>query len=129
MNIDNVIHVIEEGWKQALDSEFNKEYFIDLKSNLLIERNTYTVFPYEKDLFSALNLTPFNDVKVIIIGQDPYHGTGQANGLCFSVAENISHPPSLKNIFKESFISIISIKIKIIITSILIKFFINENFF
>lgn len=101
MNIDNVIHGIEEGWKQALGSEFNKEYFIDLKSNLFIERNTYTVFPHEKNIFSALNLTPFNDVKVIIIGQDPYHGTGQANGLCFSVAENISHPPSLKNIFKE----------------------------
>ena len=101
MNIDNVIHGIEEGWKQALASEFNKEYFTELKSTLLIEKNTSTIFPSEKDIFAAFNLTPFNDVKVIIIGQDPYHGTGQANGLCFSVSENISHPPSLKNIFKD----------------------------
>ena len=101
MNIDNVIHGIEKGWKQALAYEFNQEYFKDLKSTLLIENRTSIIFPSEKDIFSAFNLTPFNDVKVIIIGQDPYHGADQANGLCFSVSENISHPPSLKNIFKE----------------------------
>ena len=101
MNIDNVIHGIDEEWKQALASEFNKEYFKDLKSTLLIEKKTSTIFPSEKDIFSAFNLTPYNDVKVIIIGQDPYHGTDQANGLCFSVSENTTHPPSLKNIFKE----------------------------
>ena len=101
MNIDNVIHGIEDEWKQALACEFDKEYFIKLKSTLLIENKTTSIFPSEKDIFSAFNLTPFNDVKVIIIGQDPYHGTGQANGLCFSVSENISHPPSLKNIFTE----------------------------
>lgn len=101
MNIDNAIKGIEDGWKQALASEFNNEYFKELKSTLLIENKTTTIFPSEKDIFSAFNLTPFHDVKVIIIGQDPYHGIDQANGLCFSVSESLSHPPSLKNIFKE----------------------------
>jgi uracil-DNA glycosylase len=101
MNIDIVIHGIETGWKQALGNEFNKTYFQELKGKLLIEKKNYTILPNEKDIFSALDLTPFNEVKVIIIGQDPYHGAGQANGLCFSVSGNINHPPSLKNIFKE----------------------------
>ena len=101
MNIDNVIDRIESGWKHALASEFDKKYFEELKSTLSIEKRTSIIFPSEKEIFSAFNLTPFNDVKVIIIGQDPYHGEGQANGLCFSVSESMSHPPSLKNIFKE----------------------------
>jgi len=101
MNIDNVINGIEEGWKHALASELNKEYFTALKSKLIIEKKTSTIFPPEKDIFAAFSLTPFRDVQVIIIGQDPYHGEGQANGLCFSVSDNISHPPSLKNIFNE----------------------------
>ena len=101
MNMDNVINGIEEGWKDALASEFKKQYFTALKSTLLVETKTSDIFPSQPDIFAAFNLTPFNDVKVIIIGQDPYHGEGQANGLCFSVSDNISHPPSLKNIFKE----------------------------
>ncbi len=101
MNMNNVINGIEKGWKHALASEFDKEYFTALQSTLIIETKTSTIFPPEKDIFAALNLTPFNNVKVIIIGQDPYHGKGQANGLCFSVSDNINHPPSLQNIFKE----------------------------
>ena len=93
MNIDNVIDRIESGWKHALASEFDKKYFEELKSTLSIEKRTSIIFPSEKEIFSAFNLTPFNDVKVIIIGQDPYHGEGQANGLCFSVSESMSHPP------------------------------------
>ena len=101
MNIDSLRKRMESGWKQALADEFNKEYFEKLNSTLLIENKSTTIFPSENDIFSAFNLTPFNDVKVVIIGQDPYHGTDQANGLCFSVSANIKHPPSLQNIFKE----------------------------
>jgi len=101
MNIDDVKPQIEDGWKNALAQEFDKEYFKQLRLTLALEKKTHTIFPPSKAMFSAFNLTPFDSVKVIIIGQDPYHGSGQANGLCFSVSEGISHPPSLKNIFKE----------------------------
>lgn len=92
---------IEENWKEVLIDEFNKQYFLELKSFLVEERSNYTVYPKGNDIFSAFNLTPFQNVRVVILGQDPYHGPGQAHGLCFSVPKGIEPPPSLKNIFKE----------------------------
>lgn len=92
---------IEESWKEVLIDEFNKQYFLELKSFLVEERSNYTVYPKGNDIFSAFNLTPFQNVRVVILGQDPYHGPGQAHGLCFSVPKGIEPPPSLKNIFKE----------------------------
>ena len=77
------------------------EFFQQLKIFLLSEKKNHTVYPKGNQIFAAFNLTPFSDVKVVIIGQDPYHGIGQANGLCFSVADGIKKPPSLVNIFKE----------------------------
>ncbi len=92
---------IEPGWLNALNEEFTKPYFADLKSFLVYERKQHTIFPPGKRIFAAFDLTPFDKVKVVILGQDPYHGEGQANGLCFSVADGIRKPPSLLNIFKE----------------------------
>lgn len=92
---------IEAGWKEVLYLEFQKEYFKELKTFLLEEKKQYTVYPPGSEIFSAFNYTPFEKVKVVIIGQDPYHGRGQANGLCFSVKDGIRKPPSLQNIFKE----------------------------
>lgn len=92
---------IEESWKNLLTKEFHSEYFAELKKFLLHEKETQLVYPNGKDIFNAFNLTPFNNIKVVIIGQDPYHGEGQAHGLCFSVKKGIKPPPSLKNIFKE----------------------------
>ena len=92
---------IEKSWKLLLDEEFNKDYFKDLIAFLKEEYKSNTCFPPGKEIFVAFNYCNFNDVKVVILGQDPYHDIGQANGLCFSVNENVSHPPSLKNIFKE----------------------------
>lgn len=92
---------IEETWKKALYDEFQSPYFKQLKVFLVQEREKYTIFPPGKLIFSAFNYTPFDEVKVVIIGQDPYHGNGQANGLCFSVGPNVPKPPSLVNIFKE----------------------------
>ena len=96
MNVD-----IHESWKKHLNPEFEKPYFKDLISFVKQEYKNYTCFPKASDIFNAFNHCPFNDIKVVIIGQDPYHGIGQANGLCFSVNEGIKHPPSLINIFKE----------------------------
>lgn len=96
-----VTPVIEESWKAALQDEFNKPYFLSLKDFLVEERKQHIVYPPGKYIFSAFNHTPFNKVKVVILGQDPYHGKGQAHGLCFSVNDGISMPPSLVNIFKE----------------------------
>lgn len=93
--------IIEEGWKNILSEDFNADYFKTLKSFLVEEKNNYTIYPAGNNIFSAFNHTPFDDVKVVIIGQDPYHGPGQAHGLCFSVPEGIRQPPSLVNIFKE----------------------------
>jgi uracil-DNA glycosylase len=101
METVSVAPVIEESWKIALQEEFNKPYFSTLKNFLLEERKTHTVYPPGKLIFSAFNHTPWDSVKVVILGQDPYHGKGQANGLCFSVTDGISMPPSLVNIFKE----------------------------
>lgn len=92
---------IDESWKAELDNEFKAEYFTKLKEFLLTEKQTQRVFPPGNKIFSAFNHTPFDKVKVVILGQDPYHGEGQAHGLSFSVPEGIAKPPSLVNIFKE----------------------------
>ncbi len=92
---------IESGWKEALADQFRMPYFQELKSFLIEEKRKYNIFPPGNQIFSAFNHTPISEVKVVIIGQDPYHGPGQANGLCFSVSDRIKPPPSLVNIFKE----------------------------
>lgn len=97
----NIQPVIENSWKQELSEEFQSEYFIELKSFLLEEKKKFIIYPPGSEIFAAFNYTPFDKVKVVILGQDPYHGPGQANGLCFSVKSGISKPPSLQNIFKE----------------------------
>lgn len=93
--------VIEESWRKILIEQFESDYFIQLKQKLVEEKKYFVVYPPGSQIFSAFNYTPFDKVKVVIIGQDPYHGPGQANGLCFSVSSGIKKPPSLENIFKE----------------------------
>lgn len=93
---------IEKGWKSVLNEEFDKAYFPKIKAFLVDEyKNNKTIYPPGKLIFNAFNLTPFDKLKVVIIGQDPYHGPGQAMGLCFSVPNNIAIPASLKRIYKE----------------------------
>jgi uracil-DNA glycosylase len=93
---------MEPGWKKKLLPEFQKSYMQDLKSFLQTEyKKKKIIYPAKKDYFSAFNLTPFEKVKVVILGQDPYHGPSQAHGLCFSVKEGVATPPSLLNIYKE----------------------------
>jgi uracil-DNA glycosylase len=92
---------IESSWKEVLIDEFNLDYFISLKKFLLEERKKYILYPPGSKIFNAFNHTPFDKVKVVILGQDPYHGPGQAHGLCFSVPVGIIQPPSLVNIFRE----------------------------
>ena len=92
---------IEESWKQHLAPEFEKDYFIKLTEFVRSEYQTTTIYPPGRFIFNAFNLCPFDKVKVVIIGQDPYHGPGQAHGLCFSVNDGVPFPPSLQNIFKE----------------------------
>lgn len=92
---------IEQSWKQQLQAEFDKPYFHELTSFVKSEYQTKRIYPPGKLIFNAFDLCPFNKVKVVIIGQDPYHGPGQAHGLCFSVQDGIPFPPSLRNIFKE----------------------------
>ncbi len=92
---------IEAGWLEVLREEFEKPYFEKLKGFLLEEKKQYQVFPPGKRIFAAFDHTPFNKVKVVILGQDPYHGNGQAHGLCFSVPDGVAIPPSLVNIYKE----------------------------
>lgn len=92
---------IEESWKNVLIDEFNKPYFHQLKEFLLAERQSYTIYPSGRNIFNAFAFTPFDKLKVVLIGQDPYHGPGQAHGLSFSVPNGIPKPPSLLNIFKE----------------------------
>ena len=99
--VTKVDPLIESSWKMVLADEFNKEYFLELKSFLLEEKKTYRVFPAGKSIFNAFDHTPFDRVKVVLLGQDPYHGAGQAHGLCFSVPEGVPKPPSLVNILKE----------------------------
>ena len=92
---------LDKSWRKKLDHEFKKEYMLNLKVFLERELTNKIIFPPVKKIFNAFNLTKFNDVKVVILGQDPYHGFGQANGLSFSVENKIKQPPSLINIFKE----------------------------
>lgn len=92
---------IDPSWKLALHAEFAAPYFAALKAFLVEERKHQVVYPPGSQIFSAYNHTPFDQVKVVIVGQDPYHGPGQANGMCFSVAPGTRLPPSLQNIFKE----------------------------
>lgn len=92
---------IEESWKHALQDEFNAPYFSQLRTFLKQEKKTYKIFPPGSQIFAAFNFTPLPAVKVVLLGQDPYHGSGQAHGLCFSVPEGQVLPPSLKNIYKE----------------------------
>lgn len=93
--------VIEEGWKKILWDEFQSPYFSELKQFLVGEKKKFTIYPPGNLIFNAFHHTPFDRVKAVILGQDPYHGPGQAHGLCFSVPPGIKPPPSLVNIFKE----------------------------
>ena len=93
---------IEPSWKEVLKSEFNKPYFQQIVLHIKTEKSQgKIIYPPGSLIFNAFNKTPFDKVKVAILGQDPYHGAGQAHGLCFSVQDGISPPPSLINIFKE----------------------------
>jgi uracil-DNA glycosylase len=93
---------LEPGWQAVLAEEFEKDYMKSLKLFLLKEKQSgYSIYPKSADIFNAFNHTPFDKVKVVIIGQDPYHGEGQAHGLAFSVQKGVPVPPSLKNIYKE----------------------------
>ena len=92
---------IEKSWFNLLEDEFDKEYFISLKEFISNEYRTKIIYPPPGLIFNAFNLVPVKDVRVVIIGQDPYHGEKQAHGLCFSVQNGIKSPPSLINIFKE----------------------------
>ncbi|HON98752.1 MAG TPA: uracil-DNA glycosylase [Bacteroidales bacterium] len=92
---------IESSWLEVLKDEFRQPYFIEIKKFLLEDKKKYRVFPPGQLIFNAFNLTPFDKVKIVIIGQDPYHGYGQAHGLCFSVPKGVVKPPSLQNILKE----------------------------
>lgn len=93
--------IINESWKTHLNKEFEKPYFTDLVAFIRSEYTNHTCYPKGSQIFSAFDRSPLDTVKVVIIGQDPYHGPGQAHGLCFSVNDGIPHPPSLVNIFKE----------------------------
>lgn len=93
--------LIDESWKKVLKNEFESDYFKSLKDFLLTEKKQFKIYPPGPLIFSAFNSTPFDQVKVVILGQDPYHGETQAHGLSFSVKEGLRHPPSLINIFKE----------------------------
>lgn len=97
--IENI--ALPSDWKNLLYEEFQREYMIKLKQSLVEERKIYSVFPPANQIFGALNQTPLSQVKVVILGQDPYHGRGQANGLAFSVNKGVKIPPSLQNIYKE----------------------------
>ncbi len=92
---------IEESWKKVLEGEFEKDYFTHLAEFIKAEYKSSTIYPPPKFIFRAFDLTPFDKVKVVILGQDPYHGDGQANGLAFAVAQGVRPPPSLQNIYKE----------------------------
>jgi uracil-DNA glycosylase len=99
MNTVNV--AIHPSWKQVLNAEFSASYFQKLKEFLINEKREHIIYPPGNRIFAAFDHTPFENVKVVIIGQDPYHKKGQANGLCFSVSPGVAKPPSLVNIFKE----------------------------
>lgn len=92
---------IGNDWDELLRGEFQKEYYLKLRQFLISEYNTHTIYPPMGDIFNALRATPYASVKAVILGQDPYHGAGQAHGMCFSVKKGVQPPPSLVNIFKE----------------------------
>lgn len=92
---------IDQEWKEVLTEEFQKPYFETLRKFLVEEKKKFVIYPPGKSIFEAFNRTPFSKVKVVILGQDPYHGPGQAHGLCFSVPSGVDFPPSLQNILKE----------------------------
>ncbi len=96
-----MIEQIPDDWQEVLAAEFDKPYFTELRAFVERERESHTVFPPERDVFRALHLAPFDSVRVMVLGQDPYHDEGQAHGLCFSVRPGVPIPPSLRNIFKE----------------------------
>jgi len=99
--MEKINPLIEESWKDVLSKEFNQPYFASLKEFLVEEKKRFRIFPPGSLIFNAFNHTAFDKVKVVILGQDPYHGIGQAHGLCFSVPEGVAKPPSLINILKE----------------------------
>ena len=92
---------MQTDWNPILRQEFNKPYWVELQNYIFDQRTSHMVFPAHPDVFRAFHLTSFATLKVVILGQDPYHGVGQANGLCFSVSPGVAFPPSLQNIFKE----------------------------
>ncbi|MDD4583863.1 MAG: uracil-DNA glycosylase [Eubacteriales bacterium] len=94
---------LENDWDDLLAGEFTKEYYITLRKFLIQEYKTQIIYPSMYDIFNALKYTAYNKVKAVVLGQDPYHGPGQAHGLCFSVKKGVAKPPSLNNIFKELF--------------------------
>lgn len=93
--------LIGNDWDDLLEDEFQKEYYQKMRNFLIEEYKAQTVFPKMEDIFTALKITPYKDVKVVILGQDPYHGPGQSHGLAFSVKKGVSTPPSLRNMYKE----------------------------
>ena len=95
-----MVHIGND-WDDILSGEFTKEYYLNLREFLKSEYSTRRIYPNMNDIFNALKYTSYENTKVVLLGQDPYHGEGQAHGLCFSVKEGVPHPPSLKNIFKE----------------------------
>ena len=92
---------IGNSWDKVLAGEFDKEYYLKLRAFLISEYKKYTIYPGMNDIFNALKTVPYEDVRVVILGQDPYHEPGQAHGMAFSVRPGIKQPPSLVNIFKE----------------------------
>ena len=92
---------IEKSWQARLSAEFDKPYFKELTDFITADYQSHTVYPTTENIFNAFQYCELSDIKVVILGQDPYHGEGQANGLCFSVNDGIKIPPSLRNIFKE----------------------------
>jgi len=96
-----ILSILKNDWQPLLEDEFQKPYYLELRQFLKKEYSEHSVFPEPQNIFNALHFTPFHNLKVVILGQDPYHGKGQAHGLCFSVQEGITPPPSLVNIFKE----------------------------
>ncbi|NQY79261.1 MAG: uracil-DNA glycosylase [Candidatus Caenarcaniphilales bacterium] len=102
---------LDESWLEHLQDEFNEDYMKTLRQFLVEEKQKFTVYPKGSDIFNAFNFTTLDKVKLVIIGQDPYHGPGQAHGLCFSVPNGIAIPPSLRNIYKELARSIASFEI------------------
>lgn len=99
--VGDFMSILQNDWNELLKDEFEKEYYQTLRSFLKSEYSTKTIYPNMFDIYNALNYTSYNDVKVVILGQDPYHGPNEAHGLCFSVKPEIKTPPSLVNIYKE----------------------------